>query len=925
MENEHKNIQIYDLKGPTLTLHVISLNFISGEEPKERTPPSKPPESEASSPGLRGDISPLTPERNTPKPKGDVSPLTPPPPGSPHTPPLPPKEEVMSPVSDAELLNISPPNHSPETPKESELPSPPPMPPPLPSYMPAPPPPPAQSSTPPPLPPMPPPPAAVAQPPSPITSPIGSSSDDMEVSKPKAIMQAERMSASDISDTELAVQSSESDLEALEAERAKLRAQLEKAKISDEAQSFSEGEVHSSDSDKKTKLDMSPISSESQDDHEEEKAKTRKPPDDDSSGSGGGGSGGDDKKELSPTSTQPAAQEPSKTETGKDQPSSSSSKEKSKSRHHSHHHKERRHSSSKSKHRDRDRERERDRERKHHDDRKKESKKEKKDDKKDKKEKEKRMIKIEEKVNEAFTLKSDKFKSFDMFAPKPKPKPHVSLPRSSASSSSSMTSPSPSFGAVTPPTFGTKTPPSFGSKTPASGKTRSPSKHNVSKEVKKQLMREKAARLELLEPQRKVFPELPVSRCDGDKLKQHEDDFLQAKRKLERKRQELLEQKELAKLRKKIQPLHDDARRKSEEKRPRHRRTPSSSDEETPKHAEKERPHRAKRVVKKFDEDSDDDQIDEIEKKMAEIMGEADDPPPPKTREEIEAAKLLKTDKETKQLVGFDQSDLQSSTLLAEFLDRTDVEDVRVSESEMEEIADRIGFVGSDDFLFLDECDAFKGGAQKLASLLKKLHGGNPKVVHPLPTWLENKLKRWQLKRHQIELVFDVAKVRKRKCIVTEAEYDAKYPRLESETENLTEPANVEAVKEDIKDEEKEESETKSIGTDERFHGFMTQDITAIKQSLFKDDDLDSNGNTFGMVPASPSELKEELSNTQHFLSVGMSHSMISYLKSVLDEPLDYLIDDQTLMYQQPDYDLPPSPISNDSEQGRVGSSHNEP
>ena len=96
-------------------------------------------------PGLRGDMSPLTPEKNSPEaPRGDVSPLTPPPPPSadpdqppppgtervpsPRTPPGPPpsahhavfeqeivEEEVItrgeniSPVSEGEFGDISPP------------------------------------------------------------------------------------------------------------------------------------------------------------------------------------------------------------------------------------------------------------------------------------------------------------------------------------------------------------------------------------------------------------------------------------------------------------------------------------------------------------------------------------------------------------------------------------------------------------------------------------------------------------------------------------------------------------------------------------------------------------------------------------------------------------------------------------------------
>ena len=51
------------------------------------------------------------------------------------------------------------------------------------------------------------------------------------------------------------------------------------------------------------------------------------------------------------------------------------------------------------------------------------------------------------------------------------------------------------------------------------------------------------------EKPRKIFPELPVSKCDGDKLEQHKDDFAATKRRLEearaRKMADLDRQKEM--------------------------------------------------------------------------------------------------------------------------------------------------------------------------------------------------------------------------------------------------------------------------------------------------------------------------------------------------------------------------------------------
>ena len=572
-------------------------NVSSGEDVEMKSADelqAKPPASDTSSPGpgLRGDMSPLTPDRKdvkTPTLRGDVSPLTPPPPATenrpptPNTPPLPPQaegereDEEMSPVSDTELADISPPKQSPETPADSEFPSPPPpplppgddlmmppLPPPLPTHMPRPPPLPENDTpgpgTPPPLPPP-------RRPPSPLTSPIGSSSDDMAQVAPK--MQApSSVSASDISETDLPTGSqSESDLEALEAERAKLRAQLEQAKIASDPEEgqaeSSEGEVHSSDSSEKRpkgatmETGASPISSTDpspvppkEDDHEVEKAKMRVPANPDDSDSEGGSKKSDVSQIPLPKSETVTDTKSAETDRASSGISSKSSKE---HHHHSHRRRSHHHKSSKERRSSHSKDRKSDSHRhkdKHHpkdldDDKKK------RDPKEDKKDKEKRKSekygKLAEKVNKADNLKSDKFKSFDMFAPKPKKPlstPLTPRPSSSASSGSTASMGSPtSYGLATPPTFGSKASPSHGHKShprPIPKQEAKPVEKIVTKqktekkkdavavqEAKRELKREKKARLELLEPQRKVFPGLPVSKCGEDKLKQHEDDYLQ--------------------------------------------------------------------------------------------------------------------------------------------------------------------------------------------------------------------------------------------------------------------------------------------------------------------------------------------------------------------------------------------------------------
>ena len=156
---------------------------------------------------------------------------------------------------------------------------------------------------------------------------------------------------------------------------------------------------------------------------------------------------------------------------------------------------------------------------------------------------------------------------------------------------------SPALGLKTPPTFGSKTPPVCGqsipapsvlpsssnlfsqdspskkkdqenSKIPSSSTTlksgqntgdQSPiSKENNSnndrkkvEKIKEQLRKEREKNansstnipktssrtdIESNEKSRKVFPELPVSKCDGDKIEQHRDDYAVTKRRLEEAR-----------------------------------------------------------------------------------------------------------------------------------------------------------------------------------------------------------------------------------------------------------------------------------------------------------------------------------------------------------------------------------------------------
>lgn len=508
----------------------------------------------------------------------------------------------MSPVSDTELANISPPKESPATPSDDSIPSPPgesrsqaftpPLPPPIPPPPPSvqfrlpplptgfiPPPPPTISDHPPPPPP---PRIGSRQPQSPMTSPIGSSPSDIEGGAAKSVS-----GPSDISDTDLpediksgGASDSDANLEELERERAKIRAQLEQASL-EETTEESEGEIKSDDSMKSPEpkagtsalADISPItespssndktgeSESEEDDKDGKRAETKKKDDtDDKDGSSGAGGSG---SANAGASSDPSAETEKKDDGAKGDdkndkerdPKAGSSKspsDKEKSSHRHHHHKKdkkRRHSSDHHKHSSSSKKHRRDSK----------SEKEKSSKEKEKKlsgqDKLNKLQEMDKKIRKESSLKSERFKDFDMFAPKP-PKPKPALARLSTSSPSRGSGSPSSVGTKTPPTFGSKTPQPYGIKsptstTPTSAKSmasptsslmtkievKSPMPPSASAKNKDKKRSSKENPFFMAQPERrKEFPELTFSKMEGDKLKQHEDDMLEAKRNLERLR-----------------------------------------------------------------------------------------------------------------------------------------------------------------------------------------------------------------------------------------------------------------------------------------------------------------------------------------------------------------------------------------------------
>jgi hypothetical protein len=799
-------------------------------------------------PGLRGDMSPLTPDRDSGKsdqeaaPKG--LPLTPPPPGtmplpprppSPRTPPMPPpsmhatafptmpdygnvveEEEVVgqdliSDVSDTELVDISTPKTSPETPEDSGMPSPPPRsPPPLP---PLPPPSRVEVET-PPLPAPPPPPPRISslitarRPPSPLTSPIGSSSDEMDKKsrRPGVKGGSSSVSASDISDAELPASQSEKessdDLEELERARAELQAKLALGDDDEASEDISESEAAKKSDEDETMT--SPISNNEEspkdvetpkDDHEQAKKRSSGNDSDDAPGGSGGGHPGSSKssesksdKSKSSSSSKDNSKSDSKDGGSKSSgghKDSSSSKERrhskdSKDRHH--HHSSHHHDHKKSHKKDKQR---------HESGSKKsssgnESSSSHKDKKsKDKMEKDKQKLKdIEAKVKQNFTMKSDRFKDFDMFAPKtPKPKPLPTLTRplstTTSTPSPSIRSPSASSKSTQPPVFAKK------SKPPASPAAASSA--SKSESVRSTPTKEKNDTFIVHEPRTKVYPELTVSpQTEGiDKAKQHEDDIAETKRRLEEARQrkmaELKKNNQMKKIRKKSTSSKDFSSSKDEEDIQRY---------DTVETETKPEPSPARKVVE-VDEDSDSDiewQRKSVSKRrksarkryassssdeelgVVEVKGEDSVISTRKASQKTESEAVLNDDDgDIVANRGFkpDEVDKMAGKALAYYLARIDenIEIVDVPEVTSEEL-DSIF-----EHIYIDGAEKHPGGATKLAELLKKVGGGHPRVVKPVPEWLTDKLSAWKLKRHQVYIVLEAAKVRKRR-IYTEAEYD---------------------------------------------------------------------------------------------------------------------------------------------------------
>ena len=112
------------------------------------------------------------------------------------------------------------------------------------------------------------------------------------------------------------------------------------------------------------------------------------------------------------------------------------------------------------------------------------------------------------------------------------------------------------------------------------------------------------------------------------------------------------------------------------------------------------------------------------------------------------AKNLLSQDADMNLLDGFKENEMQTckekSQWYSNYLARAedDLESVSCNESDIDDCLLPGDFYEKHDFIYLSGLSSRTGvpkawrGAKKVAILLKKMFGGNPAVVHPVPRWL---------------------------------------------------------------------------------------------------------------------------------------------------------------------------------------------
>ena len=499
------------------------------------------------------------------------------------------------------------------------------------------------------------------------------------------------------------------------------------------------------------------------------------------------------------------------------------------------------HSSSKSKKRDKDRDREKDRhDRKRHERRDRDR-----DDRSDPKEKVKerekkkeqermKLEKIEESISKREKLKSEKFKAFDMFAPKtPKSKstpiicaltPRLERTNSGgimsaisspaiggksifATKSSATTSQASSKSSKKEVEFSRSNSKSGGNNHPSTEVKSSSSKNKNSSSSKSSSDACREAALSGSSPifERRVLPELPVSKCEGDKRKQHESDFHDTKRLLDeaRQRREAAHQREKDEKKKRKLSANSSARPSSPNgnEKPKieaptvAKTSKSSSSKKDRRVSSSETPSKPRRKVFESSDDTSDEEwkkgknggdkssgkkrpkknssklrFDDSSSGEEEPVAMSKDDNPVMTRkltQTIQADAVLNDDPKMEITDGFIEREIEENG--CQFV----IDDGALSDSsEVDVLTPLLSSKNvNTNLIYLDNLT----NPEKTLQLLKRSGIGRPKLVRPIPAWFEEKLGAWTLRRQDVDVIFpdEIKKIRNKRKILTEREYDA--------------------------------------------------------------------------------------------------------------------------------------------------------
>ena len=261
-----------------------------------------------------------------------------------------------------------------------------------------------------------------------------------------------------------------------------------------------------------------------------------------------------------------------------------------------------------------------------------------------------------------------------------------------------------------------------------------------------------------------------------------------------------------------------------------------------------------------------------------------------KLTQKSNAHAIMNDDPETKPFTGFDVQAIDEKRFEIVEDDVSDTSDI---DETCPPLPDPLSMLN--DAIFLDKLSS----PEKALKELKKF-GGKPKLVRKFPDWLDKKLSNWSLQRSDVDVIYpdESGKIRNKRKILTEKEFDAKFGAAESEAKKMKRieeilmeqmPDIVSTTPEPIKREENgknvvvgaaEEDSDDEHSVEEmeqNFHGF---EVVEDYKLLFPIGCADKTGNTFGM-----DDFIEDDSEDQVMQIMISAELKMHYLELVKDNP----------------------------------------